>query len=232
MSPPQLIDRLRGHFERHSDALDKPLGTERELAQMLGVSRSAVRIALAQLEEEGVIWRRQGKGTFLAPAGISFAPSLERLSSRTNFFEVMEARLYLEPILVQLAAMRATSEQVAMIERTAQRTTNHPPGTTDREVVLWDGAFHRSIAEAAGNRLLLDIFELVETIRRDESWVVYRAKGRTSETAAIAARQHLQISAAIASRSGAAGANLMREHIRSLQRRLAGAMEHELETSE
>jgi DNA-binding FadR family transcriptional regulator len=231
MPPPQLTDRLRRHFGKHTDELDKPLGTERDLAQIMGVSRSAIRMALAQLEEEGLIWRRQGKGTFLAPTGISFVPSVERLSGRTNFFEVMEARLHLEPILVQLATTRATIDQIAMIERMAQRTAHPPSGMTDREVELWDGAFHRSIAEAAGNRLLLDIFELVETIRKDESWAVYRGKARTPATAKVAARQHVEISSAIASRSPVKAADLMRDHIRALQQRLAGAMELELEKS-
>jgi DNA-binding FadR family transcriptional regulator len=198
----------------------------------MGVGRSMLRSALAQLEEEGLIWRRQGKGTFLAPTGIAFTPSVQRLSARTNFFEVMEARIHLEPVLVRLAATRATADQIAMIERAAIRTNSHTPETTSHEAEVWDGAFHRAIAEASRNRLLLDIFELVETIRKDQSWEVYRARARTRESLATAGREHLQISAAIAARSAAVAAEMMREHIRSLQQRLSFALEEDLAEAE
>jgi DNA-binding FadR family transcriptional regulator len=228
----KLVDRLRQHFDAQTIDLDKPLATERELSRTLGVGRSALRSALAQLEEEGLIWRRQGKGTFLAPTGISFAPSVQRLSARTNFFEVMEARLHIEPVLVRLAALRATTEQIAMIERMAMRTNSHAPDATHHEIEVWDGAFHRSIAESAGNRLLLDIFELVETIRKDESWEAYRAKARTPESSAVAGREHLQIAGAIAARSPKLASEMMREHIRSLHQRLTLVAEDELSESE
>ena len=35
---------------------------------------------------------------------------------------------------------------------------------------LWDSALHRGIAEAAGNRLMLDIFEMLDAIRLDPVW--------------------------------------------------------------
>jgi DNA-binding LacI/PurR family transcriptional regulator len=45
------------------------LPPERKLAEMLGVGRGSVRRALAQLQEEGLIGRRQGSGTFAGEAG-------------------------------------------------------------------------------------------------------------------------------------------------------------------
>lgn len=57
------------------------LPSERELASHLGVSRVTVRQALAQLAEQGLLTRRHGSGTFVAPPEAPAARPLGLLSS-------------------------------------------------------------------------------------------------------------------------------------------------------
>ena len=58
-----LISRIRsGEWK-----VDERMPTERELCELFGVSRITVRQALEELEREGWIVRRQGKGTFPSP---------------------------------------------------------------------------------------------------------------------------------------------------------------------
>ena len=109
------LDALRNLVAQQSSVPDKPLPPERELASEFGVSRRSIRRALAVLEAEGQVWRRQGKGTYVGPTPPSAAFTLTQLSARTNFSEVMEARLHLEPNLAALAAQRASGEQRALI---------------------------------------------------------------------------------------------------------------------
>lgn len=220
-----MIPELRRLVEEHAATPDKPLPAERELASLMGVSRTLLRRGLAQLESEGLLWRRQGKGTFVSPPGTGFAPNIERLSSRTNFFEVMEVRLHFEPILVQLAAARASANQIAMIQRLAKLTTSDDEAGAASALAKWDASFHRSIAEAAGNRLFLDLAEVVEAIRKEEIWGVYLAKVHTPEQSLTSARQHLGIAQAIAARRPAQAAAIMREHISGLRDSLMRAFE-------
>lgn len=64
-----------------------PLPSERELVTRFGVSRATVRQAVGRLEEEGLVYRAQGSGTFVAdPATISKSLAL------TSFSEDMRSR--------------------------------------------------------------------------------------------------------------------------------------------
>lgn len=64
------------------------LPSERELAELFGVSRVTVRKGIHELIGEGLLLQRQGAGTF-----VSGAPHVEqRLSTLTSFSEDMESR--------------------------------------------------------------------------------------------------------------------------------------------
>src|SRR6186997_3190180 len=59
------IQELRDAIEQGVYAPGSQLPTELKLVQMLGVSRTVVREALRYLQEDGLIARRQGQGTFV-----------------------------------------------------------------------------------------------------------------------------------------------------------------------
>lgn len=136
----------------------------------------------------------------------------------------MEVRLHLEPSIAQLAAHRASAEQVAMILRLAERLARSSAATPPATLERWDSAFHRSLAEAAGNRLFLDLFEVVDRIRFDTAWQTIRARARTPRGHLRSAKQHLEIAQAVAARDGAKAASIMRQHIASHQEALHQAM--------
>ncbi|MCL5778394.1 FadR family transcriptional regulator [Limibaculum sp. FT325] len=192
------------------------LPTERALAAEIGVGRAAVRRALEALEAEGLIWRRQGKGTFVVqpPRAPGLAGSL---AAATNPAEVAEARITLEPQLARLSALNATPEDVARMRQLAERIA----ASTDADArELWDGALHRLIARTAGNGLLLAVFDLMEEVRRDDVWRMLRERARTRGTLALYARQHAAIIDAIARRDGAGAEGAMRSHLRTVAENL------------
>ncbi|MFN4311044.1 MAG: FadR/GntR family transcriptional regulator [Ferrovibrio sp.] len=222
---------LRRLLQEQAGRPNEPLPTERSIAAQLNVSRRVVRQALAELEAEGKIWRRQGKGTFIGPAPSLSAPTLSRLASRTNFYEIMEVRLHLEPSLAQLAANRASAEQIAMIRKLAERLAGREADADPSTLERWDSAFHRSIAEAAGNRLFLDLFEVIDKIRYDAAWQSMRSRARTPEGKRLSAQQHLEIAEAIATRDAARAAAVMRQHVALHQENLLRALNAETAAS-
>jgi DNA-binding FadR family transcriptional regulator len=204
------LGRLRALLDDSALGEERRLPSERVLAAQIGIGRRALRRALEVLEAEGRIWRHQGKGTFLGSRPAHTPANLEELAKRTHPLEVMDVRLEIEPALARLAAMRATNGDIERLLRLAEKTACSSDAD-GRE--LWDSALHRTIAEAAGNSLLLAIFDMVDRIRQDTTWQILRERARSSERQKIYVEQHRRVIAAIAQREAHAAEQAMREHL-------------------
>ena len=209
-----LIRRLRARFDGGRYPAQARLPTERVLAQEFAVSRASLRKALGVLEAEGRIWRHVGRGTFAGARPTLDAPGLARLAHRTHPEEVMEVRLLLEPRIAALAARRATSADLGAIERCLRK------GETAADVhafELWDGAFHRAVAEAAHNALLLGLFDAVNTIRQEEIWGRLKRASLTPVRLRTYVVQHRACLAAIRERNAARAERCMIEHLQTVR---------------
>jgi GntR family transcriptional regulator len=83
----QIMNHLREKIAAGDFPVNSTLPPERELVETYQVSRMTVRQAIAELVNEGILVRRKGIGTFVAP------PKLEqKLSSLTSFTEDMAQR--------------------------------------------------------------------------------------------------------------------------------------------
>ena len=83
----RLVEQLHVLVQDTRDRGDTCLPSERELCERFGVSRVTVRNALAVLEEQGQIYRVQGKGAF-----VSKEKFRQPLSSLTSFTEDMDSQ--------------------------------------------------------------------------------------------------------------------------------------------
>ena len=96
--------------------------TERELSEAFGIGRRTVRRALEVLEAEGLLWRRQGKGTFAGqPPGVATEMAAD-IVDEVDALGVMDARMGIEPQLAALCARRASAEDVDRLRLLADRT--------------------------------------------------------------------------------------------------------------
>src|SRR5512146_367825 len=84
----QLIEVLKSQIAHEVWKPGQQIPGEPELCKIYGISRTVVRQALSEMEREGLIERRKGKGTFVALPKIS-----ESLAQKlTGFYEDMVAR--------------------------------------------------------------------------------------------------------------------------------------------
>ncbi len=215
------LDSIRTMIESGQFSADGRLPTERELSTTMNVGRRAVQRALEVLETEGIVWRHQGKGTFVGQRPDPTRTLAAKIIDETDPISVMEARLAIEPSLAELCAKRATAEDVTKMRHLADRTA----GSEDSDAVeLWDGALHRVIARVAGNRTLMAAFTLLDHVRTEYVWQSQRHRARSPEKATQYKHQHSTIIDAIEAGDGDAARSAMTAHLELLLENLVSAM--------
>jgi GntR family transcriptional repressor for pyruvate dehydrogenase complex len=129
----------------------------RELAGTFAVSVGSVREAISMLVSSGLIETKAARGTFVVDGrdvSVGDAP-FERREAE----ELVEAREVLELELVELAAQRATRNDVADLHRSVDRLAKAVETASAYNDA--DRAFHTRIAEIARNRFLVQALEAI-----------------------------------------------------------------------
>jgi GntR family transcriptional regulator, transcriptional repressor for pyruvate dehydrogenase complex len=169
-STDQVVNHLRGLIQQGKLKPGERLPSERELAEMLHVSRPTLRAGLSTLSAMGILESRHGSGTYVVELNgspvLSAAPL--RLMAALHGFssdEMFEARLALETTAAGLAAERATAEELATL---AEELAGIFASIDDPETFLiHDVEFHRGIAVASRNRIIAALTEMVVTAMYD-----------------------------------------------------------------
>lgn len=164
------------------------LPTERELAEMLGVSRVPVRDAIRTLAAQGVVEARRGRGTFVAARGIEAAvgQATTALRGEDTFADLFAVRRLLEPAAAQWAARHidaAGSERLEAIVAAMEAIGRASRPDLYRMADL-DAEFHIVVADFAHNTVLLRLMEALQDLHREQLETSSRYRGRLAETVA------------------------------------------------
>ena len=96
------------------------LPPERELAEKLSISRGSLREAFRVLESRGLIKSKPGGGRFIRELKKDSLVHTENIVlglEKSSILELLEAREIFEVKIAEIAAKRATKEDVALIEK-------------------------------------------------------------------------------------------------------------------
>jgi len=210
------LTQLRAFIAQHDPEGDTRLPPERELCESLGVSRGELRKALAILESEGHLWRHVGRGTFIGQRPVDES-DIGTLTSRTNPGEVMRARILLEPILAREAALNATAADIAEMRLCLKQSRQ---AETWRQYESWDNRFHRAVAQAARNTLMVGLFDTLNAVRRAVVWGRLRVNAKAPDRNHHSFAEHETIANAIEMRDVEGAGRAMRTHLESVERNL------------
>ena len=205
------------------------LPPERELAAMLGVSRSAIREALRVLEAQGVLRRPQvgtgpESGSIIAGTPTAGLTRMLRLHVALASFplgDVVEARASLERASARLAAANATQQDLEHLCLLLDKMDD--PELTREGFNDLDTDFHVALAEAAGNKLVSD---MTIALRNAMRHTLLRIFANLDDWPAVMRRllnEHRNVYEAVASHDARAAADLVEAHIRDFYRVLPPA---------
>jgi len=216
------VSDLRSFISKSGLKAGERLPSERMLTDRLGVTRNKLRKALDALEREGTIWRHVGKGTFVAANDSDLeqmVSSPAELGRQLTPFRMMRARLAIEPAIAREAAINSSS--VALSHMTSAMEAAHTAPTWQLYEAE-DDKFHRAIAEASDNLLLLSIFDHLNLVRRAVAWgnVTRHSVKPPAEHSSFA--EHEAIAKAIVDRAPAEAEAAVRRHLHSVSARLFG----------
>jgi GntR family transcriptional repressor for pyruvate dehydrogenase complex len=157
-----VVQRIKELLAQGELKAGSRLPPERELADMLNISRPSLRTALKALSVMGIIRAKPGAGTYIAeslPEVFTEPMHFMTLINHTSAEELFEARRIIEAGLAELAAERASSEDIQALvkEIDGMRATIDDP----ENFLKHDVRFHQVMARAANNKLMSGVMDTV-----------------------------------------------------------------------
>lgn len=215
----RILKMLRDRKLRPGDKLPP----ERELADMLGVSRPSLREALRALSLMNIIEIRQGDGTYVSSLDpdqlfdhLEFVFDLDE----STLLQLFEARKVVEVGCVGLAAKLITEAQLAELELIVQQSAA-TVGNAE-EFLAADLALHKVVTEASHNPMLIRFMASINQL----GMVSRRITGSSAAVRQQSIQDHKRIVAALKAGDPEAAREAMLNHLNNVEKSLAHSSLH------
>src|SRR5580698_9645092 len=175
----QIVQQIEESVLNGSLKPGDQLPAERDLAQRLGVSRTAVREAVKTLREKGLVEAYSGRGTFVTDGTSQAARQsfdlMVKIGQQEGSPHLAELRLILEPGIAAMAAERVEDEDLtAMRDAVAvmERSQKDPEAYIEADL-----DFHLALAEAVANPLILSLIDSIVGLLREQRIKIFNVEG-------------------------------------------------------
>ena len=209
-----VIEEIKVLIESDNLQPGDKLPTEKEVIDILNVSRTSLREALTVLQNSGHLEIIQGKGIFL----VKRMDTLEREAIVEDDEKLLdylhEARVMIESQLAMLAAKRATNEDKGRMAEALARMENERNHAQLKDRIQADYDFHYSMADGAKNPILKDMLKQIdEKLYTGRRVTLSFPKGREK-----AVKAHRLIYEAICRQDADRAREEMRKHIEEVNK--------------
>jgi DNA-binding GntR family transcriptional regulator len=183
---------------------------ERQLASDLGISRTPVREAMAQLEREGFVRSVPRRGIYVVR------------KTKQEVVELITAWAALESMAARLMTQNAADEEIATLRQMFTKFENGELHARLDEYSEVNIEFHQSIIRMSRNRVLIDLAENLFTHMR----MIRRKTIGEEDRADRSIRDHMNIIQALEARDTERAEDLVRNHALGLAEHVARHAEH------
>lgn len=206
------VERLGSAIKMGFFGPGEQLPTERELCEIMGVSRTTVREAIRVLTVQGTLEIRRGRsgGTFVSER--LTPPNIKELEKQvrekgTSLIEILDYRLVVEAGIAEMAAERATPGLSRRLGELAKEMHEAEDDFTRYRTL--DTRFHFLIAKATGVERLSAVLAEIHAQLSDLMTMVPHSR----DACAHSTQQHERIARAIAAGNAKKVRDEMREHV-------------------
>ena len=149
----KVVAQLRRRILEGEYSFEERLPAERNLAEEYDVSRGTIRSVLQILEQQHLVTRQIGSGTYVSHREIT---NQQEISSMTSPIEMVEVRIAIEPQLVRLAIANASSRDLEEL-RNALRQCETCDGDSEKFARADTALYHGK--ERGRNRVMIGSYK-------------------------------------------------------------------------
>ncbi len=214
----QVIEQIKSKIKSGEIKKGDRLPSEREMAELIGVSRTSVREAIRALEVVGLVESKQGAGNYIKTNfdNSLFEPlSVMFMLQESSVQEMYDLRETLELECAKLSAKNIEDNELALLTAIVDRM--YLAGTEEESLEL-DIKFHHLIAKASRNVLLINMLDVIsqlmdEFIQKSRMQILH--EGNTKESLL---EIHENLLRALKCRDESKVCNAMKEHFNLIRK--------------
>lgn len=198
------------------------LPSDREIAAQADVSRATAREAVLALELLGVVEVRHGEGAFVTKLVTPMSGQFDSLLDVPR--DLIETRVYIEPLVASLAATRIDKQHLTRLHELVEQTAALVDDIERLpEFIRLGLRFHAELAPGCGNLVLADIVKQLADVEEHPMWtLVNQLTMRTREAREAQVNEHADVLEAIARGDPEASAGAMSRHVSALMTQDSG----------
>ncbi|WP_342043575.1 FadR/GntR family transcriptional regulator [Bacillus sp. OTU2372] len=214
--PSKIVEEVKGFIQRGELKPGEKLPPERDLAQLLNVSRNTIRESYKILSTLGFIEIKHGQGAFVAQENDNLHSFADHFFIRNDqYADLFEIRKLIETQSVVWAVQRASDKQIEDLYLNVKETIRQMAVGAIKQTTLSnrDQEFHLMISKLSHNDLALRIMNILtgqlRKMREETSKIPERVQHSWNE--------HLKIAEMLKMRNAEKAREYMEIHLDSVE---------------